>query len=554
MRASLNACCVSLILLAASAGASGQTTPPAAPEVTTGADLKRLIFDWDPVPGATYYQLLESTWSEARPFQVIRDDIPASRTRVRLPIASHLIFWDHIRYKVAACNEAGCTSSDEIGVRDQMVDTIGYFKASNTEAGDSFGDEVALSSDGQTMAVAASQEASSATGANGDQAANDSPASGAVYVYRRNGGQWQQEAYLKAGENEPGLLFGTGGPLDMRTLAINRDGSLIAIGASRQDVTGYADAGAVYLYERSSTGSWTLVTTLHAPQIVAGDFFGASVDLSLNGRVLKVSSFGPRDGAGNPEGRTHIYVRDSAGAWRRSTTLAPFYAGDLCVVTRMSADGQTLVQYCQSFVSGTGPRMVTLKRSGAAWVHASDLRTEGFMLPQPLAVNADATQLAVRRSTSSGLPDVQIYRWSEGTGWQPEINFIPPSGSPFGASFGASLAFSGEGTVLALGEPRAPYTGAGVLYPAFYDETGQQQQGVVHLLLREEDNPEHWSEIAWVKAPNPANGDAFGTSVALNGNGRTLAVGAPEEDGGATGVDGDREDDSAPDAGAVLLY
>ena len=338
----------------------------------------------------------------------------------------------------------------------------------------------------------------------------------------------------------------------MRALAINRDGSLIAVGASRQDVTGYADADAVYLYERSSTGSWSLATTLHAPKIVAGDFFGASVDLSLNGRVLKVSSYGPRDGAGNPEGRTHIYVRDAAGAWRRSTTLAPFYAGDFCVVTRMSANGQTLVQYGQSF-SGASPRMVTLKRSGAAWVHASDLAMTGFTLPQPLAVNDDATQMAVRR-TSFGAPEVQIYRWFEGIGWRREINFIPPQNSPVPGSYGASLAFSGDGTVLAMGEPRAPYSGAGGLFPPFLDETGVQQNGVVHLLLREEDNPELWGEIAMVMAPNPGIGDAFGNSVALCGTGRTLAVGAPEEDGGARGVDGDRQNDSATDAGAVYLY
>ena len=174
------------------------------------------------------------------------------------------------------------------------------------------------------------------------------------------------------------------------------------------------------------------------------------------------------------------------------------------------------------------------------------------MLPQPLAVNDDATQMAVRRAAFGGV-DVQIYRWFEGIGWQPEINFLPPSNSPSSASYGASLAFSGDGNLLAIGEPRGPYAGAGVLFPAFFDETGEQQ-GIVHLLLREEDNPEHWAQIAWIKAPNPGNGDAFGNSVALSGNGRALAVGAPEEDGGATGVDGDREDDSATDAGAVYLY
>src|SRR5690348_6285011 len=135
MRAGLNGFHVGLFLLVASAGASGQTAP-AAPQVTTGADLKKLVFDWDPVPGATYYQLLVRPWP-TQPFAVLRDDIAATSTRVSFSIASHLIYWDYIRYIVAACNAAGCTNSDEIAVNDQMLDTIGYFKASNTNAGDS---------------------------------------------------------------------------------------------------------------------------------------------------------------------------------------------------------------------------------------------------------------------------------------------------------------------------------------------------------------------------------------------------------------------------------
>lgn len=550
MRAGLHISFVGLVILLASGGASSQTAPPPAPQVTTGADLKRLIFDWEPVPGATYYQLLESTWP-TRPFEVVGDDIPAPRSRVRLPIAAHQIWWEYIRYVVAACNEAGCTNSDEIAVQDRMLDTIGYFKASNTEAGDRLGQEVAVSADGQTLAATSQREASSATGANGDQAANDSPGSGAVYVYRRSGGTWQQEAYLKAGENQTEQLFGTGGPIAQRGLSISRDGSVIAVGASRQDVAGSTDAGAVYIYQRSPEGSWGLAATLHAPKIAAGDFFGASVDLSLNGRTLKVGSLKAINAEGNAEGRSHIFIHGAAG-WRHSATIKPFYAGDLCAVTRMSADGRTLVQYCGSYSGGTR-RIVTLKRVDGAWVHASDLPIAvGFTLQQPLALNHDATQMAVQRPYYAQA-EIQIYRWYEGVGWQPESNFLAPSNSPYGASFGVSLAFNGDGTLLAVGEPRGPYAGAGVLYPAYLDETGEQH-GIVHLLLREESNPERWAQIAWIKAPNPGDGDAFGTSIALSGNGRVLAVGAPAEDGAAMGVDGDREDESAPDAGAVYLY
>jgi hypothetical protein len=40
----------------------------------------------------------------------------------------------------------------------------------------------------------------------------------------------------------------------------------------------------------------------------------------------------------------------------------------------------------------------------------------------------------------------------------------------------------------------------------------------------------------------------------MSGTGNTLAVGAEEEDSKARGIDGDRNDNSVPDSGAVYLY
>ncbi len=69
-----------------------------------------------------------------------------------------------------------------------------YAKASNTGGNDGLGGSVALS--GDILAVGAIGEDSAATGVDGndDDAAADS---GAVYVFRRTGAVWQQEAYLK---------------------------------------------------------------------------------------------------------------------------------------------------------------------------------------------------------------------------------------------------------------------------------------------------------------------------------------------------------------------
>src|ERR1041385_6921069 len=56
-----------------------------------------------------------------------------------------------------------------------------YIKASNTDAGDLFGQMIALSADGNTLAVGAYLEDSSATGINGNQADNTAMDAGAVY-------------------------------------------------------------------------------------------------------------------------------------------------------------------------------------------------------------------------------------------------------------------------------------------------------------------------------------------------------------------------------------
>src|SRR2546422_3735860 len=87
------------------------------------------------------------------------------------------------------------------GVPEDMPPISGlqaYVKASNTDAGDDFGFAVALSSDGNTLAVGVPGEASVATGIGGDQTNNAAASAGAVYVYIRSGTTWTQQAYIKA--------------------------------------------------------------------------------------------------------------------------------------------------------------------------------------------------------------------------------------------------------------------------------------------------------------------------------------------------------------------
>ena len=63
-----------------------------------------------------------------------------------------------------------------------------------------------------------------------------------------------------------------------------------------------------------------------------------------------------------------------------------------------------------------------------------------------------------------------------------------------------------------------------------------------------------WSQEAYLKASNAGESDGFAITVALSADGATLAVGAPFEDSGATGVNGDQADDSVTDAGAGYRF
>src|SRR5260370_24977661 len=99
--------------------------------------------------------------------------------------------------------------------------SIAYIKAYNAKKDDQFGFTVALSADGNTMAVGSSAEDSAAKGINGNQADHSALSAGAVYVFVRSGGNWVQQAYVKASNAKASDQFGA-------SLALSGDGNTLA--------------------------------------------------------------------------------------------------------------------------------------------------------------------------------------------------------------------------------------------------------------------------------------------------------------------------------------
>jgi len=157
-----------------------------------------------------------------------------------------------------------------------------YVKASNPGVGDYFGASVALF--GDTLAVGAWGEASTATGVNGNQADNSVGNAGAVYVFVRSGTTWTQQAYVKASNTRAGDQFGFSVALSGDTLAVgalSEDSAATGVNGNQADNRA-SNAGAVHVFVRSGT-TWTQQAYVKASNTGAFDSFGYSVALYPSG-------------------------------------------------------------------------------------------------------------------------------------------------------------------------------------------------------------------------------------------------------------------------------
>ena len=182
-----------------------------------------------------------------------------------------------------------------------------YIKSSNTGEktvgeeivgggdGDQFGFSLALSADGETLAVGAVGEDSTATGINGNQADNAAVSAGAVYTFRRTGNNWVQQAYIKP--QTPAMF--AAGDLFGFSLGLSADGNTLAVGVydeggSSRSVNGMVDnmrggSGALYVFTRAGA-TWTQQAYVKTSISEGGDSWGVSLALSDDGNTLAVGS------------------------------------------------------------------------------------------------------------------------------------------------------------------------------------------------------------------------------------------------------------------------
>ncbi len=401
-----------------------------------------------------------------------------------------------------------------------------YLKASNTGASDNFGQSVAVSGDGNTVAVGAPFEASAATGVGGNQFDNSAREAGAVYVFTRGAaGTWSQQAYLKASNTGPGDGFGW-------ALAMSSDGDTLAVGAlfEASASTNQADnsafrSGAVYVFTRSGS-TWSQPAYLKASNIGRNDKFGQDLAMSGNGEVVAVGAPGEDSAA------TGVGGDETSNALRDSGAVYVF-----------GYDGAAWTQRAYLKASNTGPG----DELGAAASLA--LSRDG----RTLAVGAffedsGATGVGGTETDDSVGDSGAVYVFTEAFGGWSQQAYLKASNTGEGDWFGFSTALSANGDILVVGAPSEDSAATGVGGNQLDDSAGAA--GAVYVFTR---SGAAWSQTAYIKASNTDSNDRFGDAVALDDSGAGLAVGAVE-DSSATGVNGNQGDNSARNAGAVYLF
>ena len=445
-----------------------------------------------------------------------------------------------------------------------------YIKASNTGAGDAFGSSVALSTDGNTLAVGAYGEDSAATGVNGTQTeicsgtlVNCANNSGAAYVYTRGvDGVWSGPSYIKASNTGAGDSFGV-------SVALSGDGDTLVVGASQEGsaATGIdgaqaddcvaatpvncaAYSGAAYVYTRT-TGVWSQTPAyVKASNTGASDAFGSSVALSADGNTLAVGASQEDSAAtgvggaqaddcvavtpvncANGSGAVYIYTR-TTGSWgqvptyvKASNTGAYDFFG---VSVALSADGNTLA------IGARG------EDSAATGVNGTQVETCGAL---------------VNCANNSGA--AYVYTRMAGGAWSGP-DYIKASNSDAFDFFGQSVVLNADGNTLVVGAYQEDSVAAGIDGEPYDNQV--YEAGAVYTYSRTAGGA--WSDPTYIKASNTSAHDSFGISVALSDDGNTLAIGARGEDGAATGVNGAQANDCgaaisancAAYSGAVYLY
>lgn len=367
------------------------------------------------------------------------------------------------------------------------------------------GNSVAVSGDGHTIVVGAPPVVSN----QGDP--------GRAFVYTGGGRVWRLQATLRPALAPPYQSDATAWG---QAVAISADGDHIAVGDSDEFLSGAVDTF------RRLDGDWGSGVRVYPPDRYQGEYFGAAIALSGDGRRLLVGAREHNDHYGQEGpgsgGAAWVFTADAAGDWGQPREVDPPHDGydswEFGNSVALSAGGTTALVGSVNYASS---KLIGLTQTDSYRLDAAGDARHTHMFPPvldhpndfeatTLALSADG-RTAVIGAPGAVPPTVAVFD-VRGTGWARVATFTGVGTSVTGG-FGYAVALSGDGHTLVVGAPRRTSdqgrtSGVGGGYRFSRDAAGW-----------------HWGGLVY--AATPRRDQLLGSSVALSNDGTTAVLGAP---------------------------
>lgn len=344
-----------------------------------------------------------------------------------------------------------------------------------------------------------------------------------------------EQAKLQSADSLNGDALGS-------AVAISGDGSTIVVGAPVAKIGDNGENGAAYIYIKPAGGSWhtTLVfaAKLTPSDGIVGGGFGSTVDISNDGNTVVVGmSGGGLIGNNGRIGKAYVFEKP-AGGWATMNETATLTntnqaaADGFGLSVSITDDGETVA------VGAAFVQVENNGQQGAIYVFAKpedgwESMTETAMLTLsdgqandyfgvPAVISNDGSTivgLAPLRSAggigSIGTANVFVRpgnEWASTSTYSAQLT--PSDGTP-SLHFGIAVSANTDGAVIVVGSINSDIP---------ISDT-QAQQGAAYVFVRETT----WitmTESAKLIASDRANGDGFGFSTAISGDGNTILIGA----------------------------
>jgi hypothetical protein len=320
------------------------------------------------------------------------------------------------------------TSELDSVVQPQPYPTISTLSATGFTT---FGNVVAISSDGTTMVTCGS---------------GTFPYGTSAFSYTFSNGTWSGPSYLPV-SIDASLSFGY-------SVSLSSNGDVAVIGDPALAPTLGTPYGAVYFYRRIA-GVWNLEQTIPSPYLPAPPYlnpkFGWSVALSGDGNTAVI-------GVPNayPKGVLNIATWNGS-SWITYEINPPPYVSafqNFGWSVGISEDGNTII----ATTTGNSPGYLIFNAAGAVLGGGS-----GIPGPKPVAMTSDGSFVI---GGSPGYEYLVVYKRISETGW----DFYGSVSSPYppGTDFGAAVAISSDLTKLLVGAPKQSPSNQGTVFRFTY--------------------------------------------------------------------------------------